>query len=577
MQAESDANALRERVTFERVGDLAALRSEMETTLREELRREYETRSITQAMRAELEQQIRQEMIKEFEAKRQLQERVTGIGGDDAYQELERRLRSEIEIQVRQEVLEQLGATGGGVSTAFPTPNTPTTPAANFADRARIAAGLGSIVPPTAPTFVSTLASSKPVASISPQLVRPQPKSIAPTTAPLKKESSATAFAGDFGEEATEIFRLEAEEHLQTISVRVAALEKDPTNRDLIQGIRRATHTLKGAAAMMGFRAIADLSHISEDLLDNIMEGSTAISPAIISIILDTAETLDVLISGKGPTNISDETRVEALRVRYTELLGEQAVSRKAHEEELDEDTDIISDVAADNAIVSAVVSSGQSNDPNAQKSTRGDLNVRVRLQRLDELVNLFGEMLVNRSILEERVQRLIRLVSDVGVSSTRLREVGQKLESRFEAATLPSGHSVQVMPGEGNQHPFMANNRNGRSSIESAHMAEFDELELDRYTEFHQLARGLSEGISDMATLSTEMEATIRECEGIFGRENRLSTTFQDRLMKVRLVPLSTMTPRLYRAARAVGLKQHKEFDFLLEGEETEVDRTVY
>src|SRR6266581_2971226 len=72
-------------------------------------------------------------------------------------------------------------------------------------------------------------------------------------------------------------------------------------------------------------------------------------------------------------------------------------------------------------------------------------------------------------------------------------------------------------------------------------------------------------------------MEAVIRECEGVFARENRLSTTFQDRLMKVRLVPLATMTPRLYRAARAVALKQRKEFEFLLEGEDTEVDRTVY
>src|SRR5436305_9852260 len=79
------------------------------------------------------------------------------------------------------------------------------------------------------------------------------------------------------------------------------------------------------------------------------------------------------------------------------------------------------------------------------------------------------------------------------------------------------------------------------------------------------------------MVTLSTEMDAVIRECQGIFGRENRLSTTFQDRLMKARLVPLSTMAPRLYRAASAVALKQHKQFDFLLEGEDTEVVRTVY
>src|SRR5260221_2035825 len=79
------------------------------------------------------------------------------------------------------------------------------------------------------------------------------------------------------------------------------------------------------------------------------------------------------------------------------------------------------------------------------------------------------------------------------------------------------------------------------------------------------------------MTTLSAEMDAVIRECEGVFARENRLSTTFQDRLMKVRLVPLSTMTPRLYRTARAVALKQGKDFEFLLEGEETEVDRTVF
>lgn len=45
---------------------------------------------------------------------------------------------------------------------------------------------------------------------------------------------------------------------------------------------------------------------------------------------------------------------------------------------------------------------------------------------------------------------------------------------------------------------------------------------------------------------------------------------------MKARLVPLSTMIPRLYRTARAVALKQHKEFELLLEGQETEVDRTV-
>jgi len=157
--------------------------------------------------------------------------------------------------------------------------------------------------------------------------------------------------------------------------------------------------------------------------------------------------------------------------------------------------------------------------------TARADLSVRVSLSKLDELVNLFGEFLVNRSILEERIERLVRLVSDVGVSSNRLRDVGQKLESGFEATTLPSGRSVQVMPGEGIQSKGFSKSSNGNNNrIEPSHFADFDELELDRYTEFHRLARGLSEGISDMTTLSTEMDGVIRECEGVFARENRLN-----------------------------------------------------
>jgi len=262
-------------------------------------------------------------------------------------------------------------------------------------------------------------------------------------------------------------------------------------------------------------------------------------------------------------------------------LLGERSTVRDVDEIDIDLDVETGAHIY-DTSHIASVLADEQvgSDDTNVPRSGRGELAVRVRLQRLDELVNLFGELLVSRSVLEERIQRLVRIVSDVGVSSNRLRDVGQKLESRFEAATLPSGRSVQVMPGEGNQKllpaPGMKNNNSG-GMRPPAHLAEFDELELDRYTEFHQLARGLSEGISDMVTLSSEMDTIIREAEGVFARENRLSATFQDRLMKTRLVPLSQLTPRLYQAARAVAVKQGKELEFVREGEATEVDRTVF
>jgi chemotaxis protein histidine kinase CheA/ActR/RegA family two-component response regulator len=521
-----------ERVTFERRGDLAAVRKEIETQLREELHLEFENRPAILAARAEMERQIREEVREELLANQQLQERVAGVGTTETLAELEMRLRNEIEIQVRREFLSQL--TGNAAAT---------------------------------PQQLS-LQQILPANAVAPIVL---PPAVAPPVA-FPATTASSSMGGDFGEEAAEIFRLEAEEHLQTISIHVAALEHAPTNLEPIQGIRRATHTLKGAAGMMGFRAIADLCHVSEDMLDGIMEGDVSISPTVLSLILDTAEALDSLINGKGNA-AENEQMVAALRGRYGELLGEQAslANVPVDEMEVEEEAEV-----AMNAPVASVVDNQAHSAEAVMSGARADLSVRVSLSKLDELVNLFGELLVNRTILEERIQRLNRLVAEAGVSSARLRDVGQRLESRFEAATLPSGRSVQVMPGEGNQSLSSASAHGSNGRTEPAHLAEFDELELDRYTEFHQLARGLSEGISDMTTLSSEMEALIRDCESAFGRESRLSTTFQDRLMKARLVPLSTMIPRLYRTARAVALKQGKEFELVLEGQETEVDRTV-
>ncbi len=99
----------------------------------------------------------------------------------------------------------------------------------------------------------------------------------------------------------------------------------------------------------------------------------------------------------------------------------------------------------------------------------------------------------------------------------------------------------------------------------------------MDRYTEFHRLSRGLAESVTDVVTLNQEMEALLRETQTSFVRENRLSSEFQDRLLKARLVPLQSLVPRLYRAVRGTSLAEGKEVEFFVEGGETEVDRKVF
>ncbi|HEX6123544.1 MAG TPA: chemotaxis protein CheW, partial [Ktedonobacterales bacterium] len=148
----------------------------------------------------------------------------------------------------------------------------------------------------------------------------------------------------------------------------------------------------------------------------------------------------------------------------------------------------------------------------------------------------------------------------------------------------LPSGRSSPLgpglaIPGQGGgwgggmgQMPF-----GGAGRQPAAHKGEFDALELDQYTEFHRLSRGLSESVADINTLSHELEVLIREIQTSFARETRQSSDFQDRLLKARLVPLQSLVSRLYRAARASALKEGKEVEFFIEGGNTEVDRKIF
>ncbi len=461
--------------------------------------------ALSPAARIELERQVREELRRELED--EVREEIT-VEVRDEEQE---RLRHELEIQVRRQLLSDL------------------------------APGLGA----------SAITVNDGATQGLPQL--PFSTDHMPRAQQVTSEQSP---------EALEVFRDEAQELLQTITTGIADLERSPGNPDTINSIRRAMHTLKGAAGMMQYKLVQELAHASEDLLERLADNELTFTSDVLSLILDTSETLDQLISGVIPDPVQQERVVRDLTQRYARFTGqpvhfaEEALGLAGQPE--------LGDYLA----------------PPADQATRGessDLSVRLQLSKLDDLVNLFGELLINRSILEERVDRLGHLIAESVRVGERLREVGGQLESRFEASTLPAGTSsfAQSSPNGSGWMPGGTRSPIPRGR-QAAHVGEFDELELDRYTEFHRLSRGLSEGVADTTAISHELETLTREIQTSFARENRLSSDFQDRLLKARLVPLQSLVPRLYRAARASALRQGKEIEFYLQGGETEVDRKV-
>src|SRR5262249_44550127 len=116
----------------------------------------------------------------------------------------------------------------------------------------------------------------------------------------------------------------------------------------------------------------------------------------------------------------------------------------------------------------------------------RGDRFVRVPLERLDELIRLVSELVIARTALEQQVNAQAQEVVELQWSTERLQRTVSELEVRYEVRTLARSAGR-------NKHQPSRNNRSDWSSIPDACSLqrsggveeEFDELELDRYTEF--------------------------------------------------------------------------------------------
>jgi two-component system chemotaxis sensor kinase CheA len=82
------------------------------------------------------------------------------------------------------------------------------------------------------------------------------------------------------------VFLQEAREQLDLLDQGLISLERDPSNFELVNAIFRATHTLKGSSAAMGFSAMAELTHAMEDLLDLIRSSALAVTSKVMDSLL---------------------------------------------------------------------------------------------------------------------------------------------------------------------------------------------------------------------------------------------------------------------------------------------------
>jgi len=398
---------------------------------------------------------------------------------------------------------------------------------------------------------------------------------------------SAEISYGDIDDELLDIFLEEADELIEDCELTLTEIKQQPNSTEHIQQLQRNMHTLKGGARMADISPVGDLTHSLESLVVMVSENKMSVDDAWLGLLQESLDALTALLSSVKKRHPLDS--VEDLNNRIESLMSGD-VHEKRHVERFDielddlesvDDEDLESIEASELVAESQGVVENKSDDKDTGKKDfedkeqqlavsdekkplwgerASDVNykdtqeqVRVRADLLNDLVDYAGEVNIYHA-------RMGKQVTDFGFNLSELTQTVVRLKDQLRNLEIET--EIQIRSGYEKESDSFDDN--------------FDPLEMDQYSTLQQLTRSLSETAGDVESLNKILADIMRDSETLLVQESRISSELQEGLMRTRMVRFGGLSSRLRRIVRQVARELDKEVEVEIDGENSEVDRTV-
>ena len=388
-----------------------------------------------------------------------------------------------------------------------------------------------------------------------------------------------------------ELFFEESDEHIQSLNDCVLDLESDPENQEIIDDMFRSAHTLKGMAGTMGYDSLAQLTHKMENVFDLLKKKTIKADSRSIELIFSCLDSISAIVEdlrqgGEGVLDVAD------LVVRLNAVSeGEQDVS--VEEKTVAESDDNFNSQLhfideSDVAVIESAAADGYQAYTITIKieETSGMKNARVFLvmSKLDQQ----GEVLhsePNAEVLEnEDFGSIFKVVLLTQADEETLKEaalnnseIEDVLVKAFDSNDVVSEKEVEekvvleakAVPVEEERKETVK--KTASKSTQSNQTVRVDITKLDDFLN----------AVSELLIYRTRLESIsqdneIKEMNEPLEQFARITTELQDLVLKIRLQPVSTVMTNFPRMIRDLGNDLGKKYNLVIEGGETELDRTV-
>lgn len=415
-----------------------------------------------------------------------------------------------------------------------------------------------------------------------------------------------------------EIFIDETREHLQSLNEQLLILEKEPENKDTINEIFRAAHTLKGMAGTMGYKRMQNLTHNMENIFSEIRNEKMSVTATIVDLLfkgLDALENYLSNISTTGDEGTEEYTEIiSQLDVCLKQGLGElpaapaaSAAAAVAVEEKKEETAEnsakekyrAFKYADHEKHAMNEAIANGQHaygitvfiQETCLLKAARAFLVFKT-LEGLGTVIKSepavqdiederfdfdFSMVLITKENLDV-VKKAIMSVSEVDsvyMSEIKAEEIVMPKEETVEKKAETTGAAATAAA----QAPQAAAEKKPATQTSKPVVNRSVRVDIEKLDDLMNLVSELIIAKNGLVSINNADDATRQNNSG-FNEQieylERITTNLHTSVMKVRMVPLESVVNRFPRMIRDLSKKLNKKMELYISGEDTELDRTV-
>ena len=400
-----------------------------------------------------------------------------------------------------------------------------------------------------------------------------------------------------------DMFLDESHEHLQSLNEGLLRLEENMEEIGAVNDIFRNAHTLKGMSATMGFAKIAELTHEMEDVLDLVRKEQLKLNEDIMDTLFKCLDSLEQMVDSVGNGEAEDVVDVSDLVAKLSSISkGTPAPAAAAP--------------AAASASAPAAGGAGAGTDldldeidldvmKKAKEAGMHMFHVKVTLMEtcvlkaarsvmvmhaLDEVGDVIKSIPPAEDLEQEKFERSFDVVVATGADAQAVQnavdsvsEIEDVLVELLDPdklgkseAPAPAATPAAAAPAATAAAPAAKKEaaKPAAAPAKKQHQSQSVRVDIEKLDTLMNLMGELVinkvrlEQIGQTHRLSDLME-TLEQMDRVTG-------DLQNIVMKVRMVPVSAVFNRFPRMVRDVSKELGKEINLTIEGEETELDRTV-